>query len=181
MQRLLHPVKALDDWWFRVSPDRRLDRNLGNFCMLLGLMFPTAVIMLTGPSPRTALTEMSRWLQTWMCAFIFLGCLLKMHGVLAGTRWYFPKMTVKRCYSFGFIGAPFASSGLLVYGYFLISSVPNWIAAVSTVLTPMLGVGIGLQGFIYWLEYRRIDHNEAIMIEQAKTIIKVANDPNTLD
>lgn len=178
---LRHPIRALDDWWFRVSPNRRLDRNMGNLCMLIGLIFPTFVIMVRGPAPSTALHAMPKWLQAWMCGFIFFGCLIKLHGVLSGTRWYFPHSTVKRCYSYGFIGAPIASSGLLVYGYFLISAVPNWIAAISATLTPMLGLGIGFQGIVYWLEWRRIDRNEEIMIRQAKTIVAAANDADAVD
>lgn len=177
-----HPVRALDAWWFRVSPNRRLDRNAGNLCMLIGLMFPTASIMIRGPVPGSTLEHlMPAWLQAWMCASIFLGCGIKLHGVVAGSRWYLPKMPLKRCYTFGYIGAPFATSGLLVYGYFLMSTTPNWVAALSAILTPMLGIGISAQAFLYWLEYRRIEHNEKNMIELAKAKVRLANDADAMD
>lgn len=174
--KVFHPVKDLDNWWFRVSPNRRLDRNAGNMFMLVGLMFPTAAIVIVGPVPNSALSGMPEWLQMWMCAFIFGGCATKLHGALSGFKYYRPKTTVKQAYSYGFIGAPFATSGLLVYGYFILANTPNWVAAVSGILTPMLGLGIGLQGVFYWLEFRRIQRNEDSMIEIAKAKVKDERD-----
>lgn len=174
-----HPITALDNWWFRNSPDRRLDRNFGNICMLIGLMFPTLAIVLVGPVPNSQLALMPNWLQIWMCAFIFFGCGTKLHGAMSGSRWYFPKIGVKKAYSYGFIGAPFATTGLLIYGYFILTNTQTWVSALGGILTPMLGIGIGLQAIQYWLEWRRIDRNEAKMISIAKK--KVSNDSDTLD
>lgn len=175
----MHPIEALDHWWFRVSPDRRLDRNAGNIAMLIGLMCPSLAIILTGPVPNSTLTAMPDWLQVWMCAFIFLGCGIKLHGALSGSRWWFPHKKLKDSYSMGFIGAPFAASGLWVYGWFILANTPNLFSALGGVLTPILGVGIGFQAVLYWLEWRRITRNEAIMIAEAKAHIQ--DDSDSMD
>jgi len=90
---------------------------------------------------------------------------------MAGSKYFRPKMSVKQCYTYGFIGAPLASSGLFVYGYFILAFTPNFVAALSGILTPMLGLGIGLQALLYFLEYRRIDHAEEVLIDQAKAAL----------
>lgn len=175
---IIHPVSAMDNWWSRVSPERRLDRNMGNLCMLIGLMFPTLAIVLVGPVPNSILSEMPEWLQIWMCGFIFLGCGIKLHGAFGHSRFWCPNRSIKQCYALGYIGAPFASTGLLVYGYFILSNTPNWVSALSGILTPMLGLGIGLQAVLYWLEWRRIDRNEATLISEAKA--KKADDSDSV-
>jgi len=174
--RVIHPIASLDDWWIEASPKRRLDRNAANMCMLLGLMCPSLAIVLVGPVPNSALTNMSEWLQVWMCGCIFLGCAIKFHGACSGSRFWFPNTKVKICYTYGFIGAPIASSGLLVYGYYILAFTPNFIAALGGVLTPALGIGISLQAFFYWLEYRRIDRTEGFLIAQAKAVIENDSD-----
>lgn len=167
-QMFQHPVTVADNWWARVSPNRRLDRNMGNMSMLIGLMLPSLAIVLTGPVPSSALMHMSDALQIWMCACIFFGCGIKLHGALSGSRWYFPHMPLKKSYSYGFIGAPVASAGLFVYGWFILSNTANFMSAMGAFLTPMLAAGISLQAIQYWLEYRRIDRNEQAMIAVAK-------------
>lgn len=150
----------MDRWWERVSPQRRIDFNLGNMFMLLGLLFPSLSIMLQGPVPNSTLSEMPEWLQVFMCVLIFFGCGMKLHGALAHRRFYFCNTSLKRCYRYGVAGAPAATSGLLVYGYFLLSSTPTFLSAMSTMGTTFFGIGISGQAVLYWLEARRIERNE---------------------
>lgn len=166
-QWLRHPVASLDAWWARASPERRLDHNLANICMLIGLALPSLSIVLIGPVPSSAVANMSPNLQISMCACIFGGCVMKLHGALSHTRFWFPNTPIKRCYQIGYSGAPAAVAGLLVYGYFLMLNTVTWLSALGAVLTPLLGVGIGLQACVYWLEARRIEHAELGMIRKA--------------
>lgn len=159
-RRLRHPVKTLDQWWETASPERRIDFNFGNMFMLLGLIFPALSIVLTGPSPNSVLIVMPDWLQVWMCLSIFLGCSLKLHGALSGRKWWAPKTALARSYEYGVRGAPLASTGALVYGWYILSNTPNWPSALSGISTPMFGIGIALQAVLYWLEIRRIKHSE---------------------
>ena len=176
VRNLVHPIRALDGWWTEVSPQRRMDRGAANICMLIGLIFPTLAIVLVGPVPSSVLERMPEWLQVWMCGCIFFGCSIKLHGVCTGSRFWFPHTSVKKSYSYGFIGAPLASAGLFVYGWFILAYTPNFVAALSGVLTPMLGLGIGLQAFFYWLEWRRIDRVEDQMIVTAKEELQSDSD-----
>src|SRR6476661_402383 len=109
VNRWLAVIKAMDDWWTRTSPQRRLDRNAGNMAMLIGLMLPTLSIVLQGPPPNSALDGMGTHLQISMCACIFLGCGIKLHGALSGSRWWFPKTKLAQSYRWGYIGAPLAT------------------------------------------------------------------------
>lgn len=167
-QFLRHPVESLNDWWARASPERRLDHNLANICTLIGLILPSLSIVLIGPVPSSALANMPPNLQIGMCACIFGGCATKLHGALSHTRFWFPNTPIRRCYQIGYSGAPAASAGLLVYGYFLMLNTVTWLSALGAVLTPMLGIGIGLQAVVYWLEARRIEHVELNMIREAQ-------------
>lgn len=157
---LRHPVAVLDNWWDEASPKRRLDSNFGNLGMLLSLIFPSLAITLRGPAPTSALVDMSSNLQVAMCACIFLGCSMKLHGALSGHRFWFPKTTLKRCYAFGYSGAPIAFVGLVTYGWYILGNVPDAWALMTGLATPCFAVGILAQAFLYLLEYRRIDHNE---------------------
>jgi hypothetical protein len=160
-------LARLDRWWEENSPKRRLDRNSGNLFMLLGLMLPSLSIILQGPVPSSVLEDMPAGLQTAMCAFIFLGCGIKLHGVLSGTRWWFPHAALQKCYRWGYTGAPMATTGCLVYGYYILSGTPNFLSALGGVATPMFGLGISVQAVFYWLESRRIEHNELVLREAA--------------
>jgi hypothetical protein len=164
---LLHPVAAADIWW-RHKTDRRLDRYPANLCLLFGLIFASMSILLIGPTPSSKLTLMSTDLQMMMCACIFGGCIIKLHGVLAHSRFWFPNMPLKYCYQLGYNGAPIAAAGLFVYGFYLLEGTPNWTSALGTLLTPLLGLGVLLQGVLYWLEARRIEEVERTMIRLAK-------------
>jgi hypothetical protein len=79
---------------------------------------------------------------------------------------------IKTCYRIAFGGAPFASAGLIVYGYFLLLNTPTWISSFGAVFYPILGVGISVQALFYMLEARRIEHNERRMIHEAKQVIR---------
>jgi hypothetical protein len=165
---LRHPVSSLDDWWSKVSPERRLDHNLDSICMLVGLALPALSIVLIGPAPTTTVADMSPNLQIAMCACIFGGCVMKLHGVFSHTRFWFPNTPIRRCYQIGYSAAPAATAGLLVYGWFLVTNTETWLSAVGAVLPPMLGFGIGLQSVMYWLEARRIERVELHMIRKAQ-------------
>lgn len=165
-------MEKIDAWWIIASKKRRIDRNAGNMCMLMGLIFPSFVIFLRGPSPISPVADMPIYLQVWMCAFIFFGCCLKLHGVLAHSRFYFPHLSLKKCYMYGFIGAPMAVSGLAVYSIFLLMATPDFWAAITAVLTPFLALGVGIQAFFYWLEFRRIEHNEEDITDNIADILK---------
>jgi hypothetical protein len=152
-----------------VAPEeRRIDFNLGNLCMLVGLMLPALSIVLQGPTPNSVLTDMGEGLQVSMCFCIFTGCGLKLHGALAGRRWYFPRTNLKRCYGYGVAGAPMAAVGAFVYGWFILSNTPTFLSALGGVSTPMFGLGIASQAVLYWLEARRIRHNEIILAARKK-------------
>jgi hypothetical protein len=164
-------LARLDHWWSQTSPRRRLDRNAGNMCMLIGLMLPSLSIILQGPTPNSVLEDMPTGLQLAMCACIFIGCGIKLHGALSGSRWYLPRTPLKTSYRWGYTGAPAATMGAFVYGYFILSGTPTFLSALGGVSTPMFGLGISLQAVLYWLESRRIDRNERILTEQAKAEI----------
>lgn len=154
------PLTSLDGWWEEASPKRRIDFNFGNMGMLLGLMMPSLSIVLNGPVPSSVLDDMPVGLQIAMCAAIFFGCGMKLHGALGGRRFWFPRMDPKRCYTWGYAGAPIAFVGTVTYGYFILSNTPNFWSAMSGVSTPLFGLGIMGQAALYLLEYRRIDRNE---------------------
>lgn len=156
-------LTRLDRWWLERAQHRRIDRNAGNFCMLLGLMLPSMSIILQGPVPTSTLNDMPAILQVTMCTWIFFGCGLKVHGVLCGSRWYFPKTSLAKAYIWGCVGAPVATTGALVYGYYILSGTPNFLSALGGVSTPMFGLGISIQAFFYWLEARRISRNERLL------------------
>lgn len=152
-------LRCLDQWWTDVSPRRRLDRNAGNMAMLVGLMLPSLSIVLQGPTPNSVLEDMPDGLQISMCACIFFGCGIKLHGALTGARWYLPKTTLTQSYRWGYIGAPMATAGCLVYGYYILSGTPTFLSALGGVATPLFGAGISIQALFYWLESRRISRN----------------------
>lgn len=165
-----HPVVSLDHWWMTIAPERRIDFNFGNMGMLFGLICSTLSIMLQGPIPNSILEGMSEQLQVMMCFCIFGGCGIKLHGALAGRRFWFPNMTLQRCYQLGYTGAPMATAGALVYGYYILNnafqqsdSYTIFLSATSGVATPSFGIGISLQAVLYWLEARRIERNEKII------------------
>lgn len=161
-----HPVKALDQWWTRRIADGRVDRNPLAICALLGLMGPTLAIILTGPAPSSVLSGMPDDLQVTMCAFIFVGCGGMLHGAMLGARWYFygtRRTALRRSYT----SAPLAVSGLVVYGGFILGNTDgNVIAALSGILTPALGLGLLLLAGKYWLEERRMQRLEPLVVEQ---------------
>lgn len=157
-----------DQWWAHAAPQRRLDRNAGNLSMLLGLMLPSLSIILQGPSPNSVLVDMSDDLQITMCAWIFLGCGIKLHGAMSGSRWYFPKTELKNSYKYGYIGAPIATAGALVYGWFILSATPTFLSALGGVSTPCFGIGISVMAVFYWLESRRIHQRERVLTREAK-------------
>lgn len=165
-------LERIDAWWDANSPRRRLDSNFGNLFMLLGLMLPSLSIVIRGPVPSSVLAHMPEGLQVAMCACIFFGCAAKLHGALAGRRFWFPHTSIKRCYVYGYSGAPMASVGCITYGYYILSNTENFWSALSGIATPMFGVGISAQALIYALEYRRIDRNERHLrtLERAKDL-----------
>lgn len=152
----------LDRWWAKAAAKRRIDHNAANLCMLLALMGPSLSIVLRGPTPSSKLVEMSTGLQITMCACIFGGLAIKLHGALSGTRFWFPRTPLRQCYRFGYSGAPMACAGLFVYGWFLLHDTPTWTSAMGAIATPMFGLGIGIQGFFYWLESRRVEHDAEV-------------------
>ena len=129
-------------------------------------------IILKGPLPSSAVANMSETLQISMCACIFFGCLIKLHGACIGARWYpFRMHHVQQAYRWGYTGAPAAVAGLGVYSYYLfLATNGNIWGAISACLTPALGIGIGLNAIMYWLESRRIDR-----IERQLTRRKIAD------
>lgn len=153
-------MTVLDHWWEEASPNRRIDLNFGNMGLLLSLILPSLAIAIRGPSASSPLVHMSIDLQKYMCGCIFIGCGMKLHGAMAGRRFWFPATTIKRCYAYGFSGAPIATAGLITYGYFILSYVPSPWALMTGLSTPLFGVGIAAQALLYYLEYRRIDRNE---------------------
>ncbi len=165
-------IARVDDWWDRTAPTRRLDRNGANMALLIGLVLSTFSIILIGPAPSSSLRHMSLGLQLGMSCCIFFGCLTKLHGALSHSRFWFPNTKIKTCYQIGFGGAPLASSGLFVYGWYLVENTPSWTSALSAVLTPLLGIGILVQSVFYLLEARRIGRNERLIIEQTKQVIR---------
>jgi hypothetical protein len=158
----------LDTWWERASPQRRLDMNMGNLFLLAGLMLPAMSIMLTGPSPSSVLRNMSDGMQVCMCSAIFLGCGMKLHGAVAGRRFWFPKTPLKRSYTYGYSGAPIAAVGCITYGYYILTNTENFWSVLSGIGIPLFGVGVLLQGGLYLLEYRRIDRNERQLRQAAQ-------------
>lgn len=132
--------------------------------MLIGLMLPSMSIILQGPTPNSVLADMPTWLQIAMCGCIFGGCGIKLHGALTGSRFYFPRTSLTTSYRWGYTGAPMATVGALVYGWFILSGTPTFLSALGGVSTPMFGIGISIQALFYWLESRRIARNERTLI-----------------
>lgn len=172
----LHPIASLDLWWDETSSSRRLDHYPANMFMLVGLLISSMSIVLQGPSPSSALSTMATSTQIAMCACIFGGCAIKLHGVLSHTRIWFPRKSLRKCYQLGYTGAPVASAGLLVYGYYILSNTPTWLSALGGMLTPLLGLGVLFQGVVYGLESRRIERRERQMIAIAKHAKKIQED-----
>lgn len=162
------PFARIDQWWADRASRRRLDRNAGNLFMLMGLIMPSLSIILQGPVPNSVLEDMSNQLQVSMCVCIFIGCSIKLHGALSGSRWYFPHTTLRSAYKYGYIGAPIATAGALVYGWYILSGTPSFLSALGGVSTPLFGVGISVQAIFYWLESRRIEHREVVLTEELK-------------
>lgn len=158
-------VDRLDAWWREAHT--RKDLNFGNMFMLFALVFSSLSIILQGPSPSSALVGMSDTLQLSMCGCIYGGCAIKLHGALSGRRWYFPRTNLKRCYAYGYIGAPMATLGSLVYGWFILSNTETPLSAMGGLATPLFGIGISLQAGLYWLENRRLERNEGIIERRA--------------
>lgn len=179
MTPLKQIVDRLDQWWAEVSPRRRLDRGPANLFMLAGLMLPSLSIILRGPTPNSVLRDMPDALQIAMCFCIFVGCGIKLHGALSGMRWYFPKANLQTCYRWGYTGAPMATMGALVYGWFILSGTDNFLSALGGISTPLFGCGISVQAVMYWLESRRIERNERILIRQAKSEIRRESDSDS--
>jgi hypothetical protein len=163
-----HPVHSLDKWWETKFSALRLDHNISNFCVILGLIITALSTLILGSTPTSSLNVAPRSTEMAMCACIFIGLSIKMHGVLAHSRWYFPNTTLRRCYQFGYTGAPIASAGLFVYGFYLIEHTELWSSVIGACVTPFLGVGVLLQGGMYWLEARRMERAEREMIRIAK-------------
>jgi hypothetical protein len=156
-------VTWLDRWWEEASPRRRIDLNYGNFGMLLGISLPAMSIILNGPVPSSNLMHMPITTQIAMCVCIFVGCLMKLHGALSGHRYWFPRTTLKRSYTYGFAGAPIAFVGCVTYSWFILGSVENFWSALSSIGILFFGSGILMQAGLYLLEYRRIDRNERVI------------------
>lgn len=171
-------IEWLDLWWSINSPKRRIDHNAANLYMLAALILSSLSIVLQGPVPSSVLEDMPDGLQVAMCACISIGCSIKLHGALSGSRWYFPKTRLKKSYRWGYTGAPMATVGCLVYGWFILSGTDTFLSALGGVATPLFGIGISHQAVLYWLESRRIAHNEHALIEQAKEVIRHERDGN---
>ena len=162
-------LEKLDNKWSKAYPKRRLDSNFGNLAVLLGLMLPSLSIVINGPVPTSVLRTMPDWLQILMCACIFFGCGMKLFGAMAGRHWFFSRIPLATCYRLGVTGAFPAFTGTTTYGYFIFSNTPDnvW-SAVAAVSTPLFGIGVLLQAFLYWLEARRLEHNKEILFSQAR-------------
>lgn len=167
---LRHPITMLDRWWQQSAPTRRLDHSPANLCMVLGLMAPALSIVLVGPSPSSALADMGENIQILMCACIFTGGAIKLHGAASHTRFWFRDRALRRCYQIGYAGAPIASAGLFVYGYYLIENTVTWSSTLGATGTMFFAVGLLLQGFVYWLESRRLETAERQLIAIAKSV-----------
>lgn len=165
-----HPIVALDLWWEVKSQNLRLDHNFANLCMIIGLICASASTLLVGPTPTSALRVMPPNLQMAMCSCIFGGLLIKLQGVAAHSRFWFPRWSLRRCYQLGYNGAPIAAGGLFVYGFYLIENSQYWTSALAAVLTPLLGLGVLGQGVVYWLEARRLERVERELIRIAKQV-----------
>lgn len=169
--KITHPLRTADAWWIRKSPQRRLDRDGIAICAQLGFLGPTLSVALIGPAPASVLTGMGPHLQVSMCICIVVGLGIMLHGSLCGFPWYFPNTPVKRSYTRGYTGAPAAVIGLSVYAYYIITNTQTWSSALSAGVTPLLALGITIQAVLYWLEVRRIENVEDILIANAKGLV----------
>lgn len=171
----MNPIARMDDWWEKHAATHRLDRNPANFCMLLGLVLSSLSIILRGPVPNSALSEMGDNLQLSMCGCIFGGLCIKLYGILGHSRWFRPGMSLRKAYQKGYQGAPVAAAGMFVYAYYLEANTSTWTSALGAALTPFLGLGILLQGILYWLEARRIEHVEDRMTSIALQVKEIGD------
>lgn len=169
-------VDRLDHWWQSKSEGRRLDRAPANLGLTVGLMFPCLSIVLRGPSPTSFLSSMDNVTQIAMCAMIFTGLAICLHGMILGSRWYFPHATLVRCYRKAMYGGPLAIVGLAVYTYFLVIGTPNVWGTLNVFLTPALGLAVAGQCLLYWLDMRRIAKNKTLFTETAKVRVQVENE-----
>lgn len=162
-QYVRHPVATLDDWWSNASRDVRLDRNPVYLCVLIGVAAPSLAVVLVGPVPNSALTALTGTTQIVLCAFIFGGSCIMLYA-----SFRFPGDRRKLAYRRGYTFTPLVVSGLIVYGITILANTPNFMAALSGFLTPMLAVGIAFQGMRLWLESRRIQRTEETLLDMKK-------------
>ena|SRR6478752_2930935 len=163
---MFHPIAVMDEFWEHRSPKRRVDRIPSHIAMLIGLMLPTGAIILRGPAPTSAVADMSEVLQVSMCACIFIGCGIQLHGACLQAVWYpFRCRHIQNAYRWGVAGAPAIVAGLGVYTYYLfLATHGNVWGAISACLTPSLGIGIWFNAVMYWFEARRIERVENQLI-----------------
>lgn len=164
------PIKALDVWWEKTSPKRRLDHHPLYVCVLVGLLGPALSIVMFGPLPASALAGMSDTLQVMLCTLLVMHSVIGLHAVFLGTRFYL-KGPLKRAYRLGYSAAPAGVASLFVYGVVVLANAFQSVSAkimvmsaLSGILTPLLGLGVALQALLFWLESRRIERNEKHII-----------------
>lgn len=167
-------VARLDKWW--ESRKRRLDRAPANLALTVGLMCPTLSIALHGPAPTSFVFSMDDVTQIAMCACIFVGLAICLHGMCMGSRWYFPRATLLQCYAKAMYGGPLAFVGLFVYTWFLAMGTPNVWGTLGIFLTPALAGGIVGQTFLYWLDMRRIRSAKATLTQSAEIRAKIQDE-----
>lgn len=166
---LRNPIASLEVQWAASATRRRLDHSPANMCMIIGLMLSSTSIVVQGPTPSSTLHNMSANLQVAMCGFIVVGLGIKLYGALSHTCFFRPHVPLRLCYQKGYLGAPLAASGMLVYAWYIVDSIEGgWLSALGSVLVGFLGVGVMLQGAVYWLEARRLERVERHMILTAQ-------------
>lgn len=151
-------IRWLDVWWSRRK--RRYDRGPVYVCVMIAVASFALSASILGPTPGGVVTEvLSKQTSDLMALCILFGSLVCLFGICAGSRWFFPKTSIRRCCQIGIIGSPALAVGLLVYGGAVVVGTGNPIVALGGILGPMIAIGDIVNAFFLVLEIRRIDRN----------------------
>ena len=150
----------IDSWWTRHSDGRRYDRGPMYLCVLAGMFLYAFSMLLKGPVPQGSVdSALNTSTQAMLSTSIVIGAASMLFGSAAGSRFFFPKWQRTRCYQVGIAGVPISVTGLIIYSWAIISETQNFLSAMGGAMTPLMAIGLSVNGFYFTLEIRRIERN----------------------
>lgn len=152
--------RKIDGWWTRHSDGRRYDRGPMYLSVLVGLFLTAISMLLQGPTPTGPISAaLDAASQTTLATSMLIGTGSMLFGSAAGARFFFPKWQRTRCYQVGIAGVPISVTGLVMYSWATITETPNFLSAMGGAMTPLMAIGLSVNGFYFTLEIRRIERN----------------------